>query len=294
MPAIWGRVRARVIDSVPNLILRRYSALEPVPSETLTKVSCLTREQIDLGPQEHMKFLERYFPNWEKFFSDPFYKKLLELHSSWRLLEIRPEDTYLDLAGGLYTYTGFLDSRRKLLNDRYVTPSLREEMKKQGVEIVESPAQCMPLDDCTVDKISCHHSFEHFRDDGDTRAIREIQRVLRPGGKACIIPLFLAIKHFEIVDSPWTSKSDLGATRVVDPTSPFPGGVFSGGFARVYDVESLQSRVLKAIDFSRFRVSVVDILSKGKPVPDPSLPCHRTDPIIDFPHRALLIERHSS
>jgi len=173
LPAIWGRVRSAVITSVPNLILNLYPALKPVSSEALMKVPDLSREQIDLDPQEHMKFLGQYFPNWQRSFPHPFYKKLLELHSSWRLLNIGPDETYLDLAGGLYTYVGNLNIREKLLNDRYVCPALRAELTTQGVGIVESPAQSMPLADCSVDKISCHHSFEHFRDDGDTRAIRE-------------------------------------------------------------------------------------------------------------------------
>ena len=111
-----------------------------------------------------------------------------------------------DLAGGLYTYAGYVNSRRKLLNDRYVSPSLWNELTKKGVEIVESSAQCMPLSDGSVDKISCHHSFEHFRDGGDTAAIFEIQRVLRTGGKACIIPLFLASRLFRNSRSPLDSK----------------------------------------------------------------------------------------
>jgi len=238
-----------------------------------------------------MTFLKQYYPSWEDCFSHPFHKKFLELHVSWRLLDTQPDETYLDLAGGLHTYAGYLKSQKRLLNDRYVSPWLKSELARQGVGIVESFAQCMPLQDCSIDKISCHHSFEHFRGDGDTQAIIEIQRVLRPGGRACIVPIFLANGYFEIVDLPWTPRSDLRATRIVDPTSPFPGGSFSGGFARVYDLQSFQNRVLNVIDFSRFHASIVEIFSQGRSLPDHGLSCHRTDPQIDFPYRALLIER---
>ena len=294
LPAIWGHVRGAVITSVPNFILRRHPALNAVPSEMLTSDSRVMRDRLDLNPQEHLEFLARYYPNWAKYFPHPFHKKFLELHISWRLLRVEPSETYLDLAGGLHTYAGRLTAGKRLLNDRYVNPILRDELTMQGVGLIESPAQCMPVDDCSIDKISCHHSFEHFRDDGDTAAIREVQRVLSPGGKACIVPIFLARGYFEIVDLPWTPRSDRHATRVVDPTSPFPGGSFSGGFARVYSLESFRERVLEAIDFKRFRVTLVEIFMQGKSLPDRDLSCHRTDPAVDFPYRALLMERNST
>jgi SAM-dependent methyltransferase len=294
LPAIWGHIRRAVITAVPNFILNRYSSLRAVPSVMVAQGLNLIPDRLDLDPADHMKFLSQYYPKWKEGFSDPFHKKFLELHVSWRLLDIRPNEAYLDLAGGLFTYAGYVNAGKKLLNDRYVNPSLRGELIRQGVEIVESFAQSMPLEDCSVDKISCHHSFEHFRDDGDTSAIREIQRVLRPRGKACIVPIFLANGYFEIVDLPWTPKSDQDAIRVVDPTSPFPGGSFSGGFARVYNLESFRKRVLQQIDVKHFRVAIVELFSKGKTLPDQSLPCHRTDPAIDFPYRALLIERNAT
>ena len=249
------------------------------------------RDRLEIDPEQHISFLTQHYPNWADCFPHPFHKKLLELHTSWQLLDPQSDETYLDLAGGLYTYAGYLKAEKRLLNDRYVRPSLRSDLMRRGVEIVESFAQCMPLENCSIDKISCHHSFEHFRGDGDIEAIREIQRVLRPGGRACIVPIFLANGYFEIVDLPWTPASDSRATRIVDPTSPFPGGSFSGGFARVYDLQTFQSRVLNVIDFIRFQALIVEVFSQGRTLPDHGLSCHRTDPDIDFPYRALLIER---
>jgi SAM-dependent methyltransferase len=291
--AAAGRIRRAIIYSAPNLILRRQKDLVPLSFTSFGQLPSISTGQVHITEEEHAEFLRDYFPDWNRSFRNPFYKKLLELHASWRILQTKEEDTYLDLAGGMYTYVGRINAHRRLLNDRYVSPLLKTAMRGSGVEFIESPAERMPLSDMSVDKISCHHSFEHFQGDADSQAIREIQRVLRPGGKACIVPLFVAHAYFEIVDLPWTRKSDAQARRVLDPTSPFPGGMFSGGFARVYDLDSLQGRVLRAIDSNKFKISLFQFESHGALLPDPKLACHRTDPVIDFPFRAFVIERFS-
>lgn len=289
---MFERVRHAVIQAAPNSIVHREKDLRPVDLAEFSVVPGIQTRRMWLDAKEHGEFLCRFYPDWREHFTDAFYKKLLEMHATWRLLEIKGEDTYLDLAGGCYTYAGRVHAKKQLLNDRHVNPVLRAELIARGVGLVQSSAENLPLPDRSIDKISCHHSFEHFRGDSDTLAILEIQRVLRPGGKACIVPLFVGRGYFEIVDLPWTPRSDLNAQRVFDPTSPFPGGRWSGGFARVYDLGALCTRILRSIDLQVFSVSVIQLEGNGDSLPDPTLPCHRTDPAIDFPYRAILIERH--
>lgn len=289
--ALPERIRHMIIQTAPNCVVRRKKELQPITLEEFSALPGIQVRRFSLGTEEHQAFLRSFYPNWREDFAHAYYKKLVELHGTWRLLQISENDTYLDLAGGLYTYAGRLKAGRQLLNDRYVNPVLRARLVTHGVELVESPAERLPMPDESVDKISCHHSFEHFRGDTDKAAILEIQRVLRPGGKACIIPLFVARGYFEIVDVPWTPRSDSQARRVFDPTSPFPGGRFSGDFARVYDLHAFQSRVLNSIDSGKFSVSIVQLENGSTSLPDSDLPCHRTDPPMDFPYRALLFER---
>ena len=48
--------------------------------------------------------------------------------------------------------------------------------------------------------MTLHCSFEHFERDSDSRFVRECARVLRPGGKTVIIPLYLSNRRFIVTD----------------------------------------------------------------------------------------------
>jgi len=285
-------VRRAVILSTPNLRLRSVSGLHPASFEALHGLSGVEVATLDLAAFDHLRFLQQQYPEWRSKFSHPRYKKLVELSATFHLLDIAPSHCYVDAAGGCFTFIGSLSARRKILHDRFVSARLRTALAGKNVEFLESPAESIPLPDGSVDRISCHHSFEHFQGDSDTGFILEVQRLLAPGGRACIVPIFLAQKYYEIVDSVRVPRFDPAAERLYDPTSPFPGGRFSGRFARVYDLEAFTRRVLQHIDRSRITVRVLEIRDGDKSLPEKSLPCHRTDPVIDFPYRVLVLDKN--
>ena len=53
----------------------------------------------------------------------------------------------------------------------------------------------LPLPSGFADAMVLHNAFEHFEGDADTAFIREAARVLKPGGRLCILPLFLFTEH---------------------------------------------------------------------------------------------------
>jgi SAM-dependent methyltransferase len=56
-------------------------------------------------------------------------------------------------------------------------------------------AAAMPVGDDFADAMTLHCSFEHFEGDADSRFIGEVARVLRPGGRCVIAPLYLFQYH---------------------------------------------------------------------------------------------------
>jgi hypothetical protein len=166
-------------------------------------------------------------------------------------------------------------ARKYLTPSSYIEPSTRAALGPE-VDYVEGDAGAIPLPDGSVDRISAHHFFEHFQGDSDTGFIREVQRLLAPEGRCCIVPLFVAKRYVEITNQVSSRyRFDSRSRRVVDPTATIPGSGYSGHYARIYDVPALQRRILDAIDPSRFELGIYQLTMEGRPLPDMSLECHR-------------------
>lgn len=98
----------------------------------------------------------------------------------------------LDAAGGKSNYLKAI----KLIygiNELYLTDHIYEGVKEleDGIKIVGGDISKIHLKDKSVDKIACHHAFEHFQQDKDIAFINEAYRILKNKGILVIIPLFL-------------------------------------------------------------------------------------------------------
>ncbi len=271
----------------PNLLANRL--LRPFPAERLPGAAGVPFRYLDATSEEYLAWLSKVAPAYGG--DGPFSKKPLEFFGTWTLLEPRPQDVFLDAAGGVFTYLDRLCARERYLHDLAIGPTLRERLGP-GVRYLESDAAAIPLPDASVDKISCHHSFEHFEGEADTGFVAEIQRLLRPGGRACILPIFVGDRYYEVTtDFALREKRyDRASRRLVDPTAGVPGG---NAYARIYDPAALHRRVLDRIDRRRFAVEIVELRLDGRPVPDLTLPRNRKVTRINCPFRALLIPRRA-
>ena len=81
-----------------------------------------------------------------------------------RLLHIAPEVSLMRHFKRLYRGT-----------KNYITADLESPLADMHFDI-----QQIPLEDCSVDVVICNHLLEHVED--DRRAMRELYRILRPGG----------------------------------------------------------------------------------------------------------------
>ncbi len=272
----------------PNLLANRL--LRPFPAERLGEAVGVPFRYLDATSEEYLAWLAEVAPIYGD--GGPFAKKPLEFFGTWRLLEPRPDDAFLDAAGGVYTYLDRLRVRERYLHDLAIAPELRERLGP-GVRYLESDAAAIPLPDASVDKISCHHSFEHFEGNADSGFITEIQRLLRPGGRACILPIFVGDTYYEVTTH-FTRRGkryDPAARMLVDPTAQVPGG---NAYARIYDPAALRRRVLERLDGDAFAAEIVELRLDGRPVPDLTLERNRRVTRINRPFRALLITRRAA
>lgn len=272
-----------------NVLLNKEVA--SIGDNILCELSDINIKQIDLQKERYLDWVNIYFPDYKVKFNYAFHKKIIELYSSWAFLEILNKDVYMDVGGGEYTYINSINAHRKILQDIRISKKLMLRMST-GIEFLECSAGDIKIQNHCVDKISCHHAFEHFQGDTDILFIKEVQRILQLNGICVIVPFFIGDKYIECSDrSDFNKFNDQSAKHLVDITATLPGGEFSGSFARIYNPEAFKRRILNNIELERFNVQIVTILIDNHLVPDMQLTCHKKSSKINFPYRCLIIKR---
>jgi len=112
----------------------------------------------------------------------------------------------------------------------------------------------MPMADGSLTAAALTCSLEHFEGDADTRLFRELVRVLRPGGRVVVVPLYMYIEPVIITDPTYSAPLDI----------PFDSGAsiycaqgWKNRHGRFYSPESLCSRLIERcpeMQFSAYHV----------------------------------------
>jgi SAM-dependent methyltransferase len=161
-----------------------------------------------------------------------------------------------------------------------------------GITYIGGSINAIPLPDEFLDGISCHHSFEHFRDNLDIEFIQEAVRLLRVGKKLVIAPLFLTNEYAEIWNTKQIDKSDhKEGITIFDRTSTFAGWGPYEGFARTYSPSAFKTRIIENLP-SNCKVEIYKVLLDGQSVPDISKNSHQ--PLLNAEMKAMVITKTSS
>ncbi len=258
--------------------LHELSAELPIP--------VLTR---DFSAQSLRAWVAHWYPHHPA--RDYRHKKTFEFFVTCQLLQPGHEDVLLDVGGAQRTYIDKTCCRRKIVQDVRIAPAFRAEFGDQ-LELVEGNAARIDLASGSVTRIACHHAFEHFQADADMGFIEEIKRLLALGGLCCVVPLLIGRDYIEVTDDPtFALHGDARAHYVVDPSAALSGGAESGSFARIYDCRAFKERILSQLDPRWFKTVLIQPHIDHQPMPDLTLPIHRTVTAVNRPYRALLIER---
>jgi SAM-dependent methyltransferase len=113
-------------------------------------------------------------------------EKWLEHFVSIQLIDPQPSEVVIDIAS---RYSPFPD----ILRERWGCRTYRQDwLYPPGVhgDRIGGDAAVLPLPNEFADALTLHCSFEHFEGDRDFRFLREAERVLRPGGRLCILPVY--------------------------------------------------------------------------------------------------------
>lgn len=129
-------------------------------------------------------------------------EKSLEHYLASKLLELKGDDIYLDIASA--------DSPAPdIYHELFGCQVYRQDLEySEGIsgDKIGGNACKMPIQDGFCTKMALHCSFEHFEGENDILFIKEANRIIRKGGKLCILPLYLFAKYANQTDPIWAAE----------------------------------------------------------------------------------------
>ena len=140
--------------------------------------------EVSVGPEA---FGEDYLYFYETWLTDEVDDRQTEL--LWRLLGLEPGAEVLDVACGHGRIANRLAERGAVVVGVDADPFFLAKAREAGssAEYVEGDMRALPFADASFDAaLLWFTSLGYFDDDGNRAVLRELRRVLRPGGRAVL------------------------------------------------------------------------------------------------------------
>jgi SAM-dependent methyltransferase len=164
-------------------------------------------------------------------------------------LDLSENDVYIDIASEF-------SPASEIYHELYGCEVYRQDLIfPEGIHGNEigGDASNMPVENGFATKMALHCSFEHFEQDSDVKFIKEANRVLRKGGKVCILPLYLFSKYAIETDLAVWSKDGL----YFEPDAVLYCAKGTGcRHVRFYDVNHLITKIRNNLDTLRLTIYV--------------------------------------
>ena len=182
-----------------------------------------------------------------------FTEKTLEHFVSLDFLQLGKESTFIDIAACTSPFSGIL--REKMGVAHTFQQDLIYPKGIHGNKIGGWAHELYRADE-SVDAVSLHCSLEHFEGNSDTLFFQELERVLKPGGRAVILPFYLAHEFSNHIDPAYNLLKNHHPP--IDDKARLRHCNWYQFFSRHYDPNALKRRVLdKAprLELNLYRVS---------------------------------------
>jgi SAM-dependent methyltransferase len=143
----------------------------------------------DLYPYiQHRKRLLQSLPikaRWP-FDPPPTLEKQLEYFISLKLLQLSSNSRYIDIASCMSLFPFYV-------KDVFGCEVYRQDMFYKTIPdryIIGGDASSMPFPERHFTHMTLHCSLEHFEGEADKCFMKEVARVISPGGSVCILPFY--------------------------------------------------------------------------------------------------------
>jgi len=174
------------------------------------------------------------------------------------LMEYASEDIYVDVAAGGSPWVKALRDR-KGIQAYAIDLGIKKDYENLDY-YREEDATASSFSDASVRGASLQCAFEMFVKGHDAGLIKEIKRILKPGGKVVILPLYMHTHYCAYSTSEYFGKGypDQGAKEYVRLDC---NGIPS---SRKYNVEKLQERVLDIIENEGMQYRLLRLNNKNE------------------------------
>lgn len=191
-----------------------------------------------------------YPSDYRSLYKDTFMKKALEHYLSLILMKTDNDSVIIDVAsaGSPFCDITVKDYGCTLYSNDIIFPVGSREISENIIE-VGGNAAAMPLDSGIATGMVLHCALEMFEGDNDISLVKEASRLLKPGGRMVIIPIYIH-EMYHILSDPF--KSPRGAN--FDPRAQI---VYRSPFvrhARFYDSEALLRRLIPPANSMKFKI----------------------------------------
>jgi ubiquinone/menaquinone biosynthesis C-methylase UbiE len=187
-----------------------------------------------------------------------FIEKALEHYVSIDLLKMAKGGTLLDIACSSSPFGEIVAHKYGLTvykQDLVFPEGIQHPTTETKTGIIGGNAAKLPMPDNSVDGMVLHCAFEMFEGDNDSGLIREAGRVLRPGGKMIILPLYLHQDYFIRRDP----LSNIWGCRIDDEARvEYRRDFYRVAFSRHYSIPAFVKRVVSNLGNLSLKVLVVE------------------------------------
>lgn len=230
-------------------------------------------EEIQLEPEDFKRWRERnLFPeNYHGGKSGNVYdEKLLEHWISYCLLGLDsygPEDVFVDTAAGNSPWA-------KILREQFNVKAYAIDLEKPNIKFrgkdyyLIGDATKSDFDSNSIKGMALHCSYEMFGHESDIELIDEIARVLKPGGKAIILPFYMHT-HYCAYSTPEFYGTKAFDSEIKEYINLDYYGV---PFSRKYDPTTFIDRVVGRIGMNNLKYSLKVL--RGKQHFGKNIYCH--------------------
>lgn len=170
---------------------------------------------------------------------DNFTEKTLEHYVSTDFIDFGPDTVFIDVAA---CTSPFYHIVRRLYG---ATQTYQQDLiypKGLHGDKIGGWASELYLPDASVDAVTLHCSLEHFEGDSDTEFFQELDRVLKPGGRAVILPFYVAGTYTIHVDPAFNLLKF--HQPQLDPDAHLRYCNWYQYFSRHYDPAAVRRRIL--------------------------------------------------